>query len=158
MPSWVSIAFILIIIVALIGCGGPVQQHSTAIRVTTGFHAVGGAVVDEARGQALDRVTEETADLPRAERERALHTEAARWDPLGAALDTVKTILESWLDVVEAVEAGAESLWSRVPALISRLVRLWGDVVRLAGALGVGLPELPDQVTSLTNMIGVFDD
>ncbi len=136
------------------GCGGAVQTHATAIRVSAGTIAVGGAMISEARSQALDRVTEETEGQPREERAEALREESARWDPIGATINTGKEILQAWHDTVEAIEAGAENLWVRVPLLVGRLVRLWNRTVELARTLGVDLPVIPSQVTAIVGSFG----
>ncbi len=145
---------LLCLVLALPGCGGPIQTHTTAIRISAGTIAVGGSMLSEARSQALDRVTEETEGQPREERVIALREESARWDPVGAAINTGKEILQAWLDTVRAVEAGAENLWARVPLLVARLVRLWGRTVELARTLGLDLPAIPSQVTMLMGSIG----
>ncbi len=136
-----------LVVALLMGCGGPVQTHTAAITVTAGIHSVGGAMVDEARSEALDAVEAEHPTVGE-ERTAALRLEASRWEPIGAALDASRTVLIGWLGVVDQVQAGAD-VWELAPPLIGRLVSLWGDVVRLAGSLGLEPPALPSVVTSL---------
>lgn len=138
--------------IALVGCGaGSLRVHAGAVVATAGVHRVAFASIDTARDAALDQVE---AEHPTAgpERAAAIRAEAARWTPIGAALDGVRTLLQTWaqtLELVRLAESDELELDRALLPLAARAVVLWDVVVRLAGSLGVELPALPDGVRKL---------
>lgn len=131
------------------GCGGgAIRVHAHAAAVTAGAVTVAGATVDDARAAALDRVEAEHPTDP--EHDEELDREAARWRPVGIALDGTRTALHLWLDSLDlATRAGDDDALPMLVPIAARVVRLYDDAARLATELGVTLPRLPTAVLAL---------
>ncbi len=140
-----------------IGCGASAYtMHYRAATITIGVHAAAGTVIDDARASALDRVEREHPTDP--EHDAELEREAARWRPLGAALDAGREAIGAWIDAIDLARAaggGEADLLAPLLALAARAVLLYERIAELARALGVDdLPELPLLVRSLATSIG----
>lgn len=149
-PTPPLVVLALLCAALLSGCGGgAIRMHAHAAAVTAGAVTVAGATVDDARAAALDRVEAEHPTDP--EHDEQLELEAARWRPVGIALDGTRTTLLLWLDSLDLAtraEASDGVLDALLP-LAARVVRLYDDAARLAADLGVTLPRLPTAVLAL---------
>lgn len=136
------------------GCGGAVQSSARTASAVTLVHQGAGDVIDDARAHALDAV-EAAHPQPGPDRSAALEAEAAKWQPIGAALDAMRGVLESWIDATALAAAGAELDVARVLRLARDLVRLYSSVVAAAEELGVeDLPEMPQAVRDFIAALG----
>lgn len=134
----------------LAGCGtSALRGQATAATVASVALDTGGQTVDAARSAALDAV--EARETDREARDAALRAEAARWAPVGAALDACRDALLTWIETLELARRGDEGAlgWETFVPLVARVVLLYDSAARLASGLGVELPLLPDTVRAL---------
>lgn len=149
-------ALLMLLVIAVSGCGpGAYAIHYRANTITSGSHAAAGVMVDAARDEALDRVEREHPTDP--EHDLELDREAARWRPIGVALDAVKDAIKIWLDAIDSARAAGGDPAELLGPLLShaaRVVLLYDRVVTQARELGVGdLPPLPESVRALVTAI-----
>lgn len=151
----VGLALVLVALWLTSGCGATaLQTQARAATVTASTLTLAQQAVSDARSHALDRVEEEHPDDP--EHDAAVLEEAARWRPVGAALDSARDALLTWVQSIELAHlAGSDGveLLDLVP-LVARVVLLYADVVELSASLGVEIPALPAIVTSLASTYG----
>lgn len=143
-PVWVRIAAVYAAIALgaaglaamCSGCGaGAVRTHATAALYTTHAVRVGGEAVDAARASALDDLHEPDA----------IREEAARWEPIGAALDAVRETLAAWVDGIDLARIADDEgigLAALLP-LAARVLALYARAAALASSLDAELPALP---------------
>lgn len=137
------------------GCASPIQGFARGGTVVASAHLAAGDQVDAARDHALDAV-EAAHPAHGPERSAALDAEAARWEPLGRALDEARVAIQAYAQAVtlaHAAQAGDEIL-PELARLLARVVLLYDAAADVAHDLGVELPRLPEQVRSLAHAIG----
>jgi hypothetical protein len=140
------------------GCSAdPIADQARAATVTAGVLSAGGEAVTAARGAALDRV--EAAHPTDPDHDAALEAEAAKWRPVGIALDEARTALATWIDALSvahlAGDGASGELLRPVVALAARAVQLLAHAFELATALGVEhVPHLPALLTTLAAIPG----
>ncbi len=137
------------------GCSSPIQAAARGGTLVTSVHLSAGEQIDAARDEALDAV--EAANPPGPERNAALDAEAARWEPLAVALDSMRAVLRTYAQSVTLAHAagGDESLLPEIARLLARLVGLYAAIVQAAEELDVeGLPVLPAEVRTLADALG----
>lgn len=150
-------AVILTVAALLAGCGSSaIGLHARAALITTSVHSAAGREVDSARGDALERIEEETRGQPVGARLEALRAERQRWAPIGAGLDGARDAIIAWVQALELARvAGAgDDLLAPLGALAARVALLYDDVQRLAAGVGLELPALPDAIRGLASGIG----
>lgn len=137
------------------GCADPIAAQARAATITAGVLTSGGSVVSEARDEALDRV--EAAHPTDPEHDAEIELEAARWRPIGVALDSARAALGLWIDTIDLarIAGGGGDLLAPLVALAARVIEAYGRAVELAQALGIGgLPVLPTWVLTLATSLG----
>jgi hypothetical protein len=142
---------LLLFALVLVGCSPSAYRvHASAIVTVAGVHTVAGGGLDTARAAALDAVEAEYPDVG-PDRTAALRTEAARWEPAGAALDAVRSALRTWVSSVElarSVDDDGGLLEALLP-MAARVLSLYSDAARLMRSLGVEAPQLPPAVLAI---------
>lgn len=142
----------LALALAATGCGpNALRDNARAALVVTAAVETAGDSVDAARTERLDRVEAAVANSP--DREAIVRREAARWEPVGAALDACRDAVLTWVESLELARvAGGDGLgFEDFVPLVLRVVLLYDDVARLATSLGVEVPELPAFVRALAS-------
>jgi hypothetical protein len=128
----------------LTGCGSSaVHDHARAALVVARTVETAGGVVDAARSEALDRVEREHPTDP--EHDAALEAEAARWRPVGASFDLLRTSILGWVDAIELAhlaDSDDVSLETLVP-IARRVIELYARAAAMLRELGVDAPPLP---------------
>jgi hypothetical protein len=162
-PSDAGLALALVIVAAalsaaLSGCTGQsYRAHAQAIMVTSGGLSVAGSVADAARDAALDAVEAEHP-MHGPERTAALEAEAARWRPLGVALDAGEPALLVWSEALRMAHLAGTTDADLLPALApvaARVLLLYDRVVAILEELDVdGVPALPAVVRRLAASMG----
>lgn len=142
---------------AIAGCAGsPYAQHARAATITSASLAAVGGVADVARDAALDRVEAEHP-MHGETRSAALDAEAARWQPVGAALDTARSAVLAWVESIDLARIAGDDgdLLPQLGVLAGRAALLYGEIARLLAALGVeDVPVLPGLVEGLAGSLG----
>jgi hypothetical protein len=146
-------AAILALALLASGCGASaVGLHARAAQATAAVVASTGIVADAARDASLDRVQAEHAASPAEVHDAAVIAEAARWEPLGAALDATRSALLVWIESVQLAHvAGTDdvSLAALLP-IAARVVLAYEAIAGMLASLGVeGAPPLPAEVRAL---------
>lgn len=136
----------VVAIVLLVGCQGttPVQQQAQAIDVAA--LAVGGA----ARIVADVALHDAQTTCPEGSDPSCLDPVQARWAPIDATIDSLRTALGAWLlaDRI-AHQANTDPLAAALGA-IGDVVRLYGELRAALDAVhDVTLPDLPAAVLAL---------
>lgn len=135
-------AALAVALLLVAGCGASgLTSQAQAIHVTAGTLGVAGDTIDAARAQDLDGATTQVE----------LRERAARWEPVGAALDTARTALLAWHEAVSvaALLERTDLDLSYFLGFVLRLVLAYEDVARLSRALGADVPPLPRLVLEL---------
>lgn len=148
-------AALFVVLVIASGCDDPIKNQARAATITAGVLTAGGEIVTSARDEAFDAVEERYPTDP--EHDAQLDIEAARWRPVGEALDTARTALGLWIDGIDLARiAGAsEDLFDPLRVLAGRVIEAYGRAAEFAEALGQQLPTLPGWVLTLaTSLIG----
>lgn len=139
--------------VAAVGCGpNALRDNARAALVAGAALETAGGAADAARRERLDAVEAAVSQSP--DRDEIIRREAARWEPLGAALDACRDALLSWVEALELAriaDEGGLGFETFVPFVL-RLVLLYDDAARLANSLGAELPELPAVVRALASL------
>lgn len=151
----ISLAVLLGGIATLLhGCGDPLADQARAATVTAGVLSAGGEAADLARDAALDRV--EAAHPNDPEHDVELEREAAKWRPVGIALDEARTALRAWVDALELarIAGGGEDLLGSVARVATRAVQLVLGALDLARELDVDVPEVPPIVRAVLAGVG----
>lgn len=156
MKSVVSQVVVVLVVLLSGGCGAsPLMDQARAATVVTGLLTAGESVVRTARGQSLDRIE---AQYPRdPEHDTQLELEAARWVPVGAALDTARSTLLMWIDAIDLARTagGGTDVLGPVFSLAANAIQLVAHAFDLASSLGVqGVPTIPAPILSLAHSTG----
>lgn len=142
---------LLALLSLLVGCSpSAFSQHYQAQTILAGSRAVAFAAVAEAQTAELQAAGEAFPDVG-PERDAAGDAVGARFAPARVALDGILTALEAW-QVAVSVARAADEDEALLPTLLDvagGIVRLYADLVGLAGVLGVELPGLPSFLTSM---------
>ncbi len=143
--------FMVALVLGTLGCSSPYVAAARAGTLATTVHLTAGEQIDAARGRALDAVP----DGPT--RNDLLDAEAARWQPVGLALDSMREVLRTYAQTVTLAFAagGDDALLPEIARLLSRLVGLYAAIVQAAEELGIDdLPALPAEVRAVARAIG----
>lgn len=146
-----TVATLLGMVAYCTGCSSPIQAAARGGTLVTSIHLSAGEQIDAARGRALDAVP------PGPEHDSGLDAEAARWEPVGVALDAMREALRTYAQTVTlAFAAGNDgALLPEIARLLARLVGLYAAIVQAAEDLGVDdLPALPAEVRTLADALG----
>lgn len=152
MTKTLASSLALAVALAVAGCGASgLRTQASAATVASIALETAGQTVDHARRTRLDMVESRVSESP--DRDEILRREAARWEPVGAALDACRDALLTWVEALNLARLGDEGLlsWEVFVPLVMRLVLLYDDVARLATELGVSVPPLPDLVRALAS-------
>lgn len=151
-----ALAFAVLASALASGCGaGAIGTHARAALVTTRVVATAGQTIDGARAAALDRVEAEHPTDP--EHDRAVREEAARWRPVGRALDATRAALDAWVESIDLARlAGDDSLGlAELAPLAGRTLALVSRAVALARELGADASGLPEWLRTALSAVGV---
>lgn len=134
------------------GCGASAYgTHARGATVAAASLSTVGSVVDAARDEALDRVEVEHPTRG-PERNAALEAEAARWEPVGAALDAARAAVLAWVGAIELAQIAGDS-GDSIPALLrlaARVALLYDRLVAVVQTVGItDVPPLPDVLRAI---------